>query len=148
MSETSPLVEHAKRELRLAELDQPDADYGGAIATQVLALIELFASQGHSGGSAMFVLSLFDRLARFKALTPLASDPAEWIDRSEMSNEPLWQNRRQSSVFSRDGGQTWYDLELPDVAQILADLLRDLPSMPETPATIAARRWLEQDNAS
>jgi hypothetical protein len=31
-----------------------------------------------------------------------------WMDRSEMSSSPLWQNMRDSAAFSTDAGATWY----------------------------------------
>jgi hypothetical protein len=50
-------------------------------------------------------------LLGFKTLSPLTDDPREWIDQSEVSGgEPLWQNRRDPSAFSKDGGKTWYFL--------------------------------------
>lgn len=108
----SPLITHARRELELAGMFDLDADYGpGAIAGQVLELVEVFAKQQHSGGSAAYTLGLFEKLARLRPLSPLTSEPEEWIDRSVESGEPLWQSRRCPSVFSRDGGKTWYDLD-------------------------------------
>jgi hypothetical protein len=108
----SPLVTHAERELRLAGMYDEDADYGpGAIAGEVLSLVRVFADGRHSGGSAALTLALFERLARFKTLSPITSDPADWIDRTEISREPLWQSTRDPSIFSRDGGKTWYGID-------------------------------------
>lgn len=114
---SSPLVAHAQYELDRAGMYDADADYGpGAIATQVLALVELFAGQEHSGMSAAYTLGLLEKLLRFQPLTPLTNNPDEWVDQSDISDTPLWQNRRSSSVFSHDGGQTWYDLAAPPAA--------------------------------
>lgn len=101
------LVPHARRELELAHLFDPDADYGGLVAGGVLDLVRLFASQGHSGGSAMLTLELFDRLARFDVLTPLTGHPAEWME----VGDGMFQSRRKSSTFWRAGEATWYDLD-------------------------------------
>lgn len=87
-----------------------DSDYDRMVAKWVMELIQVFSQQGHSGGSAGMTLDLFDKVARFQPLTALTSNPAEWIDRTEESGEPMWQSKRSPSVFSRDGGQTWYDL--------------------------------------
>jgi hypothetical protein len=107
------LIEHAKYELQKAGLFDADSDYDGELGHGVLALIELFASQGHSMYSAIRTAYLFGELAAYRPLTPITSDPDEWIDRSEISGFPIWQNRRSTSAFSKDGGATWYDVDSP-----------------------------------
>ena len=105
------LVAHAEEELRRAGLFDDDSDYAGMLGKAVVALVKVFAEQGHSGFSAHRTLELFNVVANFKTLTPLTSDPSEWNDVSEISGHPLWQNRRQSSTFSKDGGKTWWDVD-------------------------------------
>lgn len=108
------LMEHAKREMSLAGLYDDGMPYGqGELADSVMELMEVFARQGHSEGSAMMVRDLFHELSAFKPLTPISTSPNEWIDVSEMSGRPMWQNMRDSSCFSRDGGKTWYDIDHP-----------------------------------
>ena len=107
----SNLTEHARYELNRAGLFDADADYGGAHAKAVMELIETFSAQGHSGMSAALTLKLFYELAQFHPLGPITSGPDEWVDISGISDEPLWQNKRRGSSFSRDGGKTWYDIE-------------------------------------
>ena len=107
----SNLIEHARTELTRAGLFDGDADYSGAHAHAVMELIETFAAQGHSGASAALTIGLFTKLAQFQPLTPITSDPDEWNNVSDISGAPLWQNKRRSSSFSRDGGRTWYDIE-------------------------------------
>lgn len=102
--------------MQRAGLYDTDSDYNGMIGNSVEALVKLFAEQGHSGFSAGLVLEAFNRVVRHRPLTPLTSDPSEWIDRSEESGRPMWQSRRSPSVFSTDGGQTWYDLDAPKTA--------------------------------
>lgn len=112
MGEQSNLVAHAEQELRLAGLFDSDADYAGDVAKSVMELMETFAKQRPSGGQAVLVLELFNTLARFQVIRPLSNDPREWMDVSQyFGGEPMWQNKRQPSVFSTDGGTTWYDLE-------------------------------------
>ena len=118
----SNLVDHARYELDLAGLGDDDADYGGALATAVMELIQMFADQGHSGASAAITIDLFAKLARFEPLTPITADAAEWADVSDISGTPLWQNRRRSTSFSRDGGVTWYDIE--DESRNNGDVMR------------------------
>lgn len=105
---------HAKKELELAGLNDEDSDYGGMLADAVQELIDVFAEQGHSGFSAMMCIELFTKLAKQENLTPLTSDPDEWNDVSEMSGQPFWQNKRNSSNFSTDGGKTWYDINVEE----------------------------------
>lgn len=107
----SNLMEHADREMRIVGIT-PDADseYGGMTYNAVMDLVRLFSEQGHSGFSAGQVIGLFGTVASFRPLTPITSDPAEWVDVSEMSGVPMWQNSRDSACFSTDGGETWYSL--------------------------------------
>ena len=108
----SNLVRHAEYELQRAGLFDKDADYGGEIAPHVLNLIKEFSEGEHSGGSAYLTIDLFTRLAKFKTLTPITSDPSEWMNVSEASGgHPMWQNTRMSSCFSQDGGKTYYDID-------------------------------------
>lgn len=107
------LVEHADREMTLAGLKGPAADYDGMIYEGVMALMKVFASQGHSGGSAHQTREIFTRLSNFENLTGLTDDPKEWMDVSEVGGgigKPLWQSRRNPSFFSGDAGKTWYDI--------------------------------------
>lgn len=107
------LVAHAKDELKRAGFFDKDSDYEGMLGDAVLELVEKFAAQGHSGFSAMQTLAIFDRVARFKTLSPITSDPSEWMEvgLDYGSKKEVWQNRRNPAVFSNDGGQTWYDLD-------------------------------------
>lgn len=105
------LVSHAEAELRRAGLFDKDSDYEGMMGKAVLELVEAFAKQGHSGFSAHQALDIFDKVARWKTLTPLTSDPDEWSDVSEMSGQPMWQSKRDPSYFSKDGGKSWYSVD-------------------------------------
>jgi len=103
------LLAHARRELDLAGLFKSDSDYNGMVAFDVVDLVRVFASQGHSGGSAQLTIELFTRLASFDVLTPITAHPAEWME----VGTGMFQNRRKSSVFWREGNQTWYDINEP-----------------------------------
>lgn len=107
------LVTHAKEELNRAGLFDKDSDYDGMLGGAVLELVETFAKQGHSGYSAMLVLDIFDKVAKFQPLTPITNDPKEWMG---VTGE-LWQSKRNPSLFSRDKGETWYDVNDQDAAQ-------------------------------
>lgn len=112
----SNLVNHAQRELELAGLFEPESDYGGCIGEAVMKLIRAFASDEHSGGSAALTLAAFDRVVRFKTLTPLTDNPDGWMEVGDL----MWQSRRQSSCFSRDDGKTYYDIDAGDDREIRA----------------------------
>jgi len=103
----SNLANHARYELQAAGLFDADSNYGGMIGEAVMALVEVFAEQGHSGFSASMTLDIFNTVASFKPLTPIGASPDEW---SEVGTD-VWQNRRRSTTFSRDGGTTWYDID-------------------------------------
>lgn len=111
-AELRSLVDHAKDELGRAGLFDKDSDYGGALGKAVMAIMKLFARQGHSGFSAQMCRELFHKLANFETLTPITSEGKEWNDVSEMAGgKPLWQNERDPRMFSGDGGKTWYNVE-------------------------------------
>lgn len=105
----SPLIEHAKRELELAGLFDKDADpiYEGEIARAVMRLVKTHAKEDHSGGSHVLVLSVFNKVINYKVLSPLTDDPDEWKE----TGPEHYQNKRQSSCFSKDGGKTYYDID-------------------------------------
>jgi hypothetical protein len=106
------LVAHAREELQRAGLFDKDSDYGGMLGEAVLELVQKFAEQGHSGFSAQMTLHIFNKVARFQTLTPISSDPTEWMEVTQYFNgKGVWQNRRNPAVFSEDGGKTWYDLD-------------------------------------
>ncbi len=92
------LIKHAKRELELAGLFDKDSDYGGMLGDAVVELMAVFSKQGHSGHSAGIVSNLFDKLSRYKNITPLNFKDEEWNETGEAS----YQNNRRSSVF-KDG---------------------------------------------
>lgn len=93
----SNLVEHAKRELALAD---NDVDFNECI----IKAVEAFASYGHSGGSAAYAIPMLNALLLFKNLTPLTDDPKEWNE----VGDGVWQSARNSEAFSTDGGKTYY----------------------------------------
>ena len=100
----SNLVAHAKKEFALAGWDKPETDgMQQMICEQILELIELFASHGHSGSSAMYAIGMFHRLVQFEPISPLTGEAHEWG--TEVSPN---QNNRCSRVF-RDEDGTAYD---------------------------------------
>lgn len=110
----SNLVKHAEAEMRKAGLYDADSDYSGMIPEAVMALVKPFAEAGHSGSSAMLTLEVFNRVARYKTLSPITNDPEEWMEVSEyggLGSKSVHQNRRDGSLFSNDGGYTYYSID-------------------------------------
>lgn len=107
------MVEYAANELRRAGLFDEDSDYDGMLGDAVLEIVKVFSKQGHSGMSAAMVTAILEKLLRYEPLTPLTSDPDEWMNVSDIAGAECWQSTRDPSVFSRDGGKTWYSIDDP-----------------------------------
>jgi hypothetical protein len=114
------LVEHAQNELKLAGFDLKDTtdsfeSYGNRCAQAALELVKVFSEQHHSGYSAGVTLSLFEKLANHKNLTPLTRNADEWVDtvkcgwQEEDSTSARYQSKRNSGCFSYDL-KTYYDM--------------------------------------
>lgn len=103
----SNLVDYAKDELTRIGMIDSGEPYNDLASKAILDLIELFAFQGHSGFSANYVINAFDRLARFKPLSPLTGEDDEWM---EVGTDIL-QNKRYSAVFKDGKDGTAYNIE-------------------------------------
>lgn len=99
----SNLVEHAKKEMELAWPESESMQ--DLIKENILELIEVFGKQGHSGTSAPYVLSYFQKLANFEPILPLTGEDDEWQD----VGDNTFQNKRCSEVFKegKDGKAYW-----------------------------------------
>lgn len=108
----SNLITHALDEFKAAgwttEYGKSADDLNQDMVNDVLALLELFASQGHSVFSAPIAIDLFTKLAKFEPLGPLTGEEWEWVDVAEESGYPLYQNKRASHVFKDINGA--YDI--------------------------------------
>ncbi len=105
----SNLVSHARRELERIGEEPGTIDW-------YLSVVRAFTAFGHSGTSADAMLPVLERLLRFKPLSELTDDPAEWIDRSELNGMPWWQNIRDHRAMSHDGGKTYWMTHDADAA--------------------------------
>lgn len=87
------------REFRAAgwvdENDNFYDEFQQAICEDVVKMLNAFGEAGHSGSSAPYALSLFNRLAEHKPLVPLTGEDWEWIDHGDNFK----QNNRLYSVF-------------------------------------------------
>lgn len=114
----SNLIDYAKDELKRIGMIDSGEPYNDWAAKAILDLIELFASQDHTGFTAPYTINTFSRLAMFKPLSPLTGEDDEWVD----VGDGLLQNKRYSAVFKdkngiayniegkvfTDDGETWY----------------------------------------
>lgn len=99
----SRLVDYAKEELRRIGMIDSGHPYNDAVSKAILDLIELFASQGHSGFTAPYTVNTFKRLAMFKPLTPLTGEDNEW---NELKSGE-YQNKRYCAVFKEKDGKAY-----------------------------------------
>ena len=80
-----------------------------AICNHVLALLDVFDGEGHSGSSAPYTVNLFKRLALFEPVAPLTGEDWEWNE----VGDGVFQNKRMGSVFKHadrfDGRPYWLD---------------------------------------
>lgn len=134
----SNLLSHAKRELKALgyiplEEDQEDSP-NKWIQENVLELLEVFSQQGHSGFSASYVISLFEKLAKFEPVAPLTGEDHEWVE----VDDGLYQNNRCSHVFKDKHGP--YDINgkvfvEPDGCSYTSGASRTYITFPYTPKT-------------
>ena len=98
----SNMVKHAEREFKSLGW-QGDDETQRWVCDNILELLKVFSEQGHSGSSAQYVLNLFERLARFKPISPLTGEDDEWNE----LQENMYQNNRDGEVFKKDGKAYW-----------------------------------------
>ena len=99
----SNLVDYAKEELKRIGMIDSGEPYNDLVAKAILDLIELFASQDHSGFTAPYTVNAFKRLAMYKPLAPLTGEDSEWNE-----IEPgYYQNKRYSAVFKEKDGKVY-----------------------------------------
>ena len=106
---------HAMNEFRAAgwvdENDKYNDDMQEMICNHVLALLDVFADEGHSGTSAPYTIELFSKLAKFDPIVPLTGEDWEWNEVSDGYKGKMYQNKRCSAVFkdaNRHDGQPYY----------------------------------------
>lgn len=106
-AQKSNALSHAKREFLAVGYDPDEKDGPNKwIQENLLDLLSVFHSQGHSGFSASYCRHAFNDLAGFEPLAPLRGDPAEWV---EIGNGE-YQNNRCSHVFKGPDGRA-YDID-------------------------------------
>lgn len=121
------MIEFAKSELERLEnsCDKDDVEainLQKQVTSDVLAIVDLFVAQKHSGFSANYILNIIERLLRYKPLTAIEDKPDDWIDCSQFGLD-VKQHKRCGEVFKRpdgtfywvngkifsdDNGKSWY----------------------------------------
>jgi len=104
---SSNYIDHAWREFKAAGwIDEHGRFNDGMqedICRHVLALLELFRLEGHSGTTAPYTVNLFETLAMFKPITALTGEDWEWVE----VGAGVFQNSRCGHVFKGVDGQAY-----------------------------------------
>ena len=113
------LIDYAESELGCISKDKDGMQE--IINQNILELVKLFSSQGHSGLSGRYVINALSRLLEYKPLNPLTGEDDEWGE--PYGPDETQQNKRCSSVFksktdpphdidaivvSDNGGVSWF----------------------------------------
>lgn len=105
------IIEFAKRELDIIGMGEDSEDeMNREMRKNILSMLEVFVSQGHSGFSAGYITEMLTKLMRYEPLSPLTGEDSEWTDVSNYGKEPWYQNKRYSSVF-KDADGSCYDID-------------------------------------
>lgn len=106
---------HAMNEFRAAGWIDSEDNYTDEMqelmCNHVLALLDVFADEGHSGSTAPYAIDLFSKLAKFEPIVPLTGEEWEWINMSNLSGGEVYQNKRCGAVFKASNcfnGQPYY----------------------------------------
>lgn len=102
----SNLVKHARTELELIGEEPETIEW-------YVRVIKEFAAFGHSGSSAWFTTHTLSRLLQFEPLAHITNRSEDWFfhDADVWGEEGgVWQNKRDSRLFSTDGGKTYYNV--------------------------------------
>lgn len=128
------LLEFAEQELD--RYFEKDDNYDQAMRKNVMDVIELLASQGHSGFTGPLVMRFIERLWNYKPLSPLTGEDDEWLEKDPETGTR--QNRRCPEVFQNSNGKV-YQLDTkifvePDgaawVGNESCEYIKEFPYMP------------------
>lgn len=95
------LVAQAMKELERVE---------GLDDDTIMCYIEVVSSFEGKSGEGLDV-DILAKLFRGENITPITNDPAEWYNVAS----GMWQNLRNSAVFSDDGGKTYHVMSEDDL---------------------------------
>lgn len=109
----SNIHNHALMEFRAAGWTDENGKFNDemqqAICDHVLALLDLFTNEGHSGTTAPYTVNLFKQLALFEPIVPLTGEDWEW-SKLDYGSDIKYQNKRCGHVFKDEDGRA-YDSE-------------------------------------
>jgi len=98
---------YAEREFEAAGWTDKDGhfncDMQKLICKNVLDLLAVFSTHGHSGTTAPYATNLFEKLSSFSPLLPLTGKDSEWNE----IGENKWQNKRCSHIFKNEDGKAY-----------------------------------------
>lgn len=100
-----------------AEIELKAINFGEEDSAVMIDILKRFFAQWDSGGGVFVAATVLQRLIAGKPLSPLTGADDEWVDRSEVSGRPMWQNIRCSTVFKREDGVA-YDIDQPGLQRI------------------------------
>lgn len=92
------MYRHAERELAIVSGTDKD-ELQSMMNKSILEIVAVFSTQGHSGSTAPYAISVIEKLLGHKPLLPLFGTEDEWVD----VGHGLYQNNRLSTVFKKDG---------------------------------------------
>lgn len=110
-SQGSGCSKHALSEFEFVGWNKPDPETGkpckmqACVCSNVLDLLAVFSSQGHSGSSAPYVANLFKTLAAFEPIGPIKGTDDEWQE--TFGDDDMLQNKRCSHVFKKGDGRAF-----------------------------------------
>lgn len=105
---TSNFTWHCINELKAIGMYGSEEEMNRQMTANIMELCQAFERQGHSGMSANYCIGMFEKLARWEALSPLTGEDDEWVDVSDKSGGTLYQNKRNSRIFKDENGA--YDI--------------------------------------
>lgn len=137
------LIKFSERELEL--IGSCDDPWQSAICQNIMDIVKLFDSQGHSGFTASYTLGIIDRLLRWLPLRPLTGEELEWGTEAskDQNNRCFHVFRREDGtaydtegkIFTEDNGETWFTN---------ADSFVDI-TFPYNPPTIPEKVFLKKE---
>lgn len=140
------LYEFAKHELDLIGMREEGDPWDVAARQDILNIVNIFANSGHSGASAECAVEILVDLLSYRPLSPLTGEDSEWQDISDISEDPIFQNKRCPSVFMGvDGvpydvnGKVFID---PDGSAYSSHESKVVITFPYTPRTEYVHRTL------
>lgn len=103
----SGLMKYAFGELKALGYTSASDGIDGMLYNDVIELLAVFVSQGHSNNSAPIILNMFQRLAMFQPLSPLRFTDDEWVEFADGK----FQNIRRSCFFKESPHDRVYTIE-------------------------------------